>query len=63
MEEALRIFATSWREEQFEWHGSLDIGPGAILPRPVQNPHPPLFMACTKHDTSSSRPNSASGRW
>ncbi|MGW8887420.1 LLM class flavin-dependent oxidoreductase [Streptomyces sp. NPDC055749] len=51
MEEALRIFANAWREERFEWHGSIDIGPGAILPRPVQDPHPPLFMACSKHDT------------
>ncbi|MEU6662874.1 LLM class flavin-dependent oxidoreductase [Streptomyces sp. NPDC046821] len=51
MEEALRIVSSAWREEQFEWHGSLDIGPGAILPRPVQGPHPPLFMACSKHDT------------
>ncbi|MFJ4780963.1 LLM class flavin-dependent oxidoreductase [Streptomyces sp. NPDC088762] len=51
MEEALRIFSSAWKEERFEWHGSLDIGPGAILPRPVQEPHPPLFMACSKHDT------------
>ncbi len=50
-EEALRIFAAAWREPEFEWHGSLDIGPGAILPRPVQDPHPPLFMACSRHDT------------
>ncbi|UNS98928.1 LLM class flavin-dependent oxidoreductase [Streptomyces tubbatahanensis] len=51
LEEALRIFSAAWREERFEWHGSLDIGPGAVLPRPVQAPHPPLFMACSKHDT------------
>ncbi|WP_031223616.1 LLM class flavin-dependent oxidoreductase [Streptomyces roseochromogenus] len=51
MEEALRIFSNAWRKEQFEWHGSIDIGPGAVLPRPVQDPHPPLFMACSKHDT------------
>ncbi|MGP8303860.1 LLM class flavin-dependent oxidoreductase [Streptomyces inhibens] len=51
MEEALRIFGSAWREEEFEWHGSIDIGPGAVLPRPVQHPHPPLFMACSKHDT------------
>ncbi|MFD5325831.1 LLM class flavin-dependent oxidoreductase [Streptomyces sp. NPDC127092] len=50
-EEALRIFASAWREEEFEWHGSLDIGPGAVLPRPVQDPHPPLFMACSRHET------------
>ncbi|WP_274911752.1 LLM class flavin-dependent oxidoreductase [Streptomyces sp. WZ-12] len=51
MEEALRIVSNAWRNETFEWHGSLDIGPGAVLPRPVQAPHPPLFMACSKHDT------------
>ncbi|MFD3761956.1 LLM class flavin-dependent oxidoreductase [Streptomyces sp. NPDC058622] len=50
-EEALRIFAAAWREPEFEWHGSLDIGPGAILPRPVQEPHPPLFMACSQHES------------
>ena len=51
MEEALRIFSGAWREELFEWRGSIDIGPGAILPRPVQRPHPPLFMACSKHES------------
>ncbi|WP_370411904.1 LLM class flavin-dependent oxidoreductase [Streptomyces fradiae] len=51
VEEALRIFAAAWRKPEFEWHGSLDIGPGAVLPRPVQHPHPPLFMACSKHET------------
>ncbi|MEU6980507.1 MULTISPECIES: LLM class flavin-dependent oxidoreductase [unclassified Streptomyces] len=51
MEEALRILAAAWREPEFEWHGSLDIGPGAVLPRPVQGPHPPLFMACSQHDS------------
>ena len=51
MEESLRIIANCWREEEFEWHGLLDIAPHPILPRPVQDPHPPLFMACTKKDT------------
>ncbi|WP_042421467.1 LLM class flavin-dependent oxidoreductase [Streptacidiphilus anmyonensis] len=51
LEEALRIFAAAWRHERFEWHGSIDIGPGAVLPRPVQRPHPPLFMACSKRET------------
>ncbi|MEU5917010.1 LLM class flavin-dependent oxidoreductase [Streptomyces sp. NPDC047141] len=50
-EEALRIFAAAWREPELEWHGTLDIGPGAVLPRPVQTPHPPLFMACSQHDS------------
>ncbi|MFJ3901938.1 LLM class flavin-dependent oxidoreductase [Streptomyces sp. NPDC090025] len=50
-EEALRILAAAWRKPELEWHGSLDIGPGAVLPRPAQTPHPPLFMACSKHET------------
>jgi alkanesulfonate monooxygenase SsuD/methylene tetrahydromethanopterin reductase-like flavin-dependent oxidoreductase (luciferase family) len=52
MEEALRIIGSAWRSDDFEWHGAgLDIGPHSLLPRPVQLPHPPLFLACTKRDT------------
>ncbi|NUP52687.1 MAG: LLM class flavin-dependent oxidoreductase [Catenulispora sp.] len=51
VEEALRIISSCWTTEQFEWHGLLDIGPGQVLPRPVQTPHPPLFMACSKAAT------------
>ncbi len=51
LEESLRIISNCWRTDEFEWHGSLDIAPHPILPRPVQDPHPPLFMACTKKDT------------
>ena len=51
LEESLRIIANCWREDEFEWHGSLDIAPHPILPRPVQDPHPPLYMACTKKET------------
>ncbi|MBS2534754.1 LLM class flavin-dependent oxidoreductase [Catenulispora sp. NF23] len=51
VEEALRIIGNCWTAEQFQWHGLLDIGPGQVLPRPVQAPHPPLFMACSKAET------------
>ncbi len=51
VEEALRIVSAAWREDELEWHGTLDIGPGAVLPRPVQGPHPPLFLACSRHDS------------
>lgn len=41
-----------WLDDVFEWHGKLlDIAPHRVLPRPVQRPHPPLFLACTKRDT------------
>ncbi|MEU1521023.1 LLM class flavin-dependent oxidoreductase [Nocardia rhamnosiphila] len=55
VEEALRIISTAWRSDDFEYHGELlDIqapegnSPLRILPRPVQTPHPPLFLASTK---------------
>ncbi|MGH3521145.1 MAG: LLM class flavin-dependent oxidoreductase [Haloechinothrix sp.] len=54
VEEALRIIGKAWQdpEGEFDWHGDLlDISPHPMLPRPVQGPHPPLFMACTKKDT------------
>jgi alkanesulfonate monooxygenase SsuD/methylene tetrahydromethanopterin reductase-like flavin-dependent oxidoreductase (luciferase family) len=58
VEEALRMIGAMWQEDTFEWHGELltvEAAPGApthtVVPSPVQRPHPPLFMACTKRDT------------
>lgn len=51
VEESLRIISHCWRDDEFEWDGLLDISPHPILPRPVQDPHPPLYLACTKVDT------------
>ena len=58
LEEALRIIGAVWQEDTFEWHGDLlTVAPSPgnerhpVLPRPVQLPHPPLYLACTKNDT------------
>jgi alkanesulfonate monooxygenase SsuD/methylene tetrahydromethanopterin reductase-like flavin-dependent oxidoreductase (luciferase family) len=54
VEEALRIIGRAWQdpEGEFSWHGNLlHIDSHPLLPRPVQQPHPPLFMACTKKET------------
>lgn len=51
VEEALRMLGAMWQTDEFEWHGSFDISPHPVLPRPVQQPHPPLFLACTKQQT------------
>jgi alkanesulfonate monooxygenase SsuD/methylene tetrahydromethanopterin reductase-like flavin-dependent oxidoreductase (luciferase family) len=54
VEEALRMIGHMWDDELFEWHGPLlDVAPHPILPRPVQEPHPPLYLACTKDATVS----------
>jgi len=58
--EALRVIGHAWREPDFgfEWDSDLlQIHPEegrprhVILPRPVQRPHPPLFLACTSAAT------------
>jgi alkanesulfonate monooxygenase SsuD/methylene tetrahydromethanopterin reductase-like flavin-dependent oxidoreductase (luciferase family) len=52
LDEALHMLGRMWDADDFEWHGKLlDIAPHPIVPRPVQRPHPPLFLACTKRDT------------
>ena len=56
VEESLRMIGTMWRgddgSDDFEWHGGrLQVGPHPVLPRPVQMPHPPLFLACTQYET------------
>jgi alkanesulfonate monooxygenase SsuD/methylene tetrahydromethanopterin reductase-like flavin-dependent oxidoreductase (luciferase family) len=52
VEEALRMIGAMWGKDEFEWHSDrFDIAPHPVLPRPVQTPHPPLYMACTKQNT------------
>jgi alkanesulfonate monooxygenase SsuD/methylene tetrahydromethanopterin reductase-like flavin-dependent oxidoreductase (luciferase family) len=58
LEEALKVIGRAWREDTFEYHSDrLNVAsppenaPHTILPRPVQMPHPPLYMACTRADT------------
>jgi alkanesulfonate monooxygenase SsuD/methylene tetrahydromethanopterin reductase-like flavin-dependent oxidoreductase (luciferase family) len=49
LEETLSILPRLWRDELFEHKSELlDIPPRPILPRPVQEPHPPLFIAATR---------------
>jgi alkanesulfonate monooxygenase SsuD/methylene tetrahydromethanopterin reductase-like flavin-dependent oxidoreductase (luciferase family) len=58
VEEALRILSAIWTNETFEWHGDLltiespeGNPPHTVVPRPVQEPHPPLYLACTRPET------------
>ncbi len=50
MDESLRMIPEIWRTEgNFEWKGKFyDIPPREILPKPKQQPHPPIWMACTQ---------------
>ena len=41
-----------WRSDLFEWKGQFfDVPPTAIIPKPVQRPHPPIFVACSRPET------------
>ncbi len=51
VKESLEILSQCWQDDIFEWNGSIEISPRSVIPRPVQLPHPPLFMACTKDET------------
>ncbi|TZG26030.1 LLM class flavin-dependent oxidoreductase [Sphingomonas montanisoli] len=58
VEEGLKIQSNIWRKDSFEWESDLitikpapGMPPHEIVPRPVQLPHPPLFMACTNPET------------
>jgi alkanesulfonate monooxygenase SsuD/methylene tetrahydromethanopterin reductase-like flavin-dependent oxidoreductase (luciferase family) len=61
VEESLKIIGKVWQDpDGFEWEGDLltiKSPPGAVkhsvVPSPIQLPHPPLFMACTRPDTVS----------
>lgn len=51
-EEALAMILRCWQQPEFSHHSeSFAIPPTRILPRPVQAPHPPLFVACTRNES------------
>ncbi len=58
VKEALTFIGHCWREDTIEWESELlsihpapDRPPHTIVPRPVQLPHPPLYLACTNPET------------
>jgi alkanesulfonate monooxygenase SsuD/methylene tetrahydromethanopterin reductase-like flavin-dependent oxidoreductase (luciferase family) len=52
--EALEMIPRMWREDVFTHKGTFfDIPPTQVVPKPVQQPHPPMFAACTKPDSAA----------
>lgn len=50
--EAFSMIPRMWRSDVFEWQGThFHIPPTPILPKPVQRPHPPVFVACSRPET------------
>jgi len=50
--EALEIIVKAWTEDILEWNGPLmTIPPSRVVPKPIQRPHPPMWMACVAPDS------------
>src|SRR5712691_1072452 len=48
-EEALSMIPRMWMEDPFSHTGHyFNIPPRSVIPKPVQKPHPPLWMACAQ---------------
>jgi alkanesulfonate monooxygenase SsuD/methylene tetrahydromethanopterin reductase-like flavin-dependent oxidoreductase (luciferase family) len=52
-EESLRVICAMWRHDPFPgWQGKYyQLPPRDIIPKPVQKPHPPLWVAATSPST------------
>lgn len=51
-DEALHIIPRIWTEEVFSYKGTFyDIPPREVIPRPVQDPHPPIWVAASQVET------------
>ena len=51
-EEAVRMIPRMWTEETFSHEGQFyTIPPRSVIPKPVQQPHPPMWVACSQPDS------------
>ncbi len=51
-EEAIRAIPKMWTQELFSWEGEhFSLPERNILPKPIQKPHPPLWVTATNPDT------------
>src|SRR5688500_18315012 len=52
--EALEMIPKMWAADVFEWKGRFfQVPPTQVIPKPLQDPHPPMFAACTKPDSAA----------
>ncbi len=52
VKEALEIIVKAWTDEILEYDGKLmKVPPRRVVPKPIQKPHPPMWMACVAPDS------------
>src|SRR5690242_6241914 len=50
--EAMRMLPRMWMDETFSWDSPLfQMPPRKITPKPVQKPHPPMWVSCSQPST------------
>ena len=60
-DEFCRVIPKMWTEERFSYNGTYFSMPErAVLPKPMQDPHPPLWVAVTAVGTAMMAPQDAS---
>jgi alkanesulfonate monooxygenase SsuD/methylene tetrahydromethanopterin reductase-like flavin-dependent oxidoreductase (luciferase family) len=51
-EEGLEMVVGAWTEDVFTWKGNhFDFPPRRVIPKPLQKPHPPLWVATTSPES------------
>jgi alkanesulfonate monooxygenase SsuD/methylene tetrahydromethanopterin reductase-like flavin-dependent oxidoreductase (luciferase family) len=52
VDEALEIIPRAWTEGEFSYQGKhYNIPPREVHPKPVQVPHPPIWLGCSQEET------------
>ena len=58
-EESVQALIPAFTQQKHEWHGEyFDFPARNVVPKPMQKPHPPLWVACSNIQTIAS-----AGRW
>ncbi len=51
-DESIRMLPQIWQSDEFSWDGNFwKVPPRRVLPKPVQKPHPKLYLACTQTES------------
>ena len=51
-EESIAMLPQIWQSDEFEWEGEhWQVPKRRVLPKPVQKPHPRMYLACTQADS------------
>lgn len=52
-DEVIRAIPRMWTEDEFEWNGKyFKMPPRNVLPKPIQDPHPPMWVAVSSPETA-----------